>query len=271
MNSAKVFGLALSCVAVVPGVCVAQFAAATGEVRGTISARYQLIGGVPHLDESSVTIPLSSMLPSVPVTLSASTPEANGQTFLSVLIEPSRLQLVGQSSANAWCDAPLETCGSRAENSVELAFELPHGGAYLIEVGDALVQNTKSASVVIRDENGFEVRRIEDDFIANVGGVLAPGAYTIEAGSVADGEGEIPPHIGGYAAWSLALRITPATPPCPGDADGDSVVTFSDVTTVLARFGSAGAISAPGDADGNGIVEFADITAALAHFGAGCG
>lgn len=54
---------------------------------------------------------------------------------------------------------------------------------------------------------------------------------------------------------------------CPGDADGNLVVNFSDVTTVLANFGSAGPL---GDANESGTVDFSDVTTVLANFGATC-
>lgn len=247
----------------------AQFGASSGQVVVSMDARYE-VGSVPSVDDYSLTLPIPSSLPGTPMNFTVSTPEANASALIGVTIEPSRVQIFGQSSANAWCDAPLESCGSRSENGVTLSFALPHGGDYHIEVSDALVQTSLSARVVIRDGAGNEVLRIEDEFVANIGGALAPGAYTIEAGSIAVGEGEIPPHLGGYAAWSLVFAIAPAAPPCPGDADADEHVTFGDVTSVLANFGAVGAISAPGDADGTGVVNFSDITSVLASFGSAC-
>jgi hypothetical protein len=56
-------------------------------------------------------------------------------------------------------------------------------------------------------------------------------------------------------------------PPCLGDANGDNLVNFSDVTAVLANFGGSGP---NGDANGDNFVNFADVTAVLANFGADC-
>ncbi len=50
-----------------------------------------------------------------------------------------------------------------------------------------------------------------------------------------------------------------------GDANGDNVVDFNDILTVLANFGSE---EFNGDADYNGLVEFNDILTVLANFGA---
>jgi hypothetical protein len=65
----------------------------------------------------------------------------------------------------------------------------------------------------------------------------------------------------------LAARLTITIDILPvGDANGDGSVTFGDITTVLANFGTSGE-GIPGDADCNGTVAFADVTAVLANFG----
>lgn len=68
-----------------------------------------------------------------------------------------------------------------------------------------------------------------------------------------------------------SLSFVPAL--CPGDANGDRVVNFADITSVLANFGNAypaGTVNGPGDANHDGVVNFADITAVLAGFGRVC-
>ena len=52
--------------------------------------------------------------------------------------------------------------------------------------------------------------------------------------------------------------------PCPADcANGDGVVDFDDLLSVLAGFGGSGAC----DIDGNGVVDFNDLVTLLASFG----
>jgi hypothetical protein len=59
--------------------------------------------------------------------------------------------------------------------------------------------------------------------------------------------------------------------PCPGDADGNGMVNFADITNVLANFNNVyPSGDGPGDANHNGVVNFADVTAVLANFGAPC-
>ncbi|TVQ59384.1 MAG: hypothetical protein EA379_11070 [Phycisphaerales bacterium] len=54
-----------------------------------------------------------------------------------------------------------------------------------------------------------------------------------------------------------------------GDANGDGVVDFGDLSLVLANFGQSGA-NLPGDVTGNGVVDFGDLSLVLSLFGQGC-
>jgi glucose/arabinose dehydrogenase len=70
----------------------------------------------------------------------------------------------------------------------------------------------------------------------------------------------------GLATTVSSSMFTPP-PRCPGDANFDNVVSFLDVTTVLANFGGIGPY---GDADDSGEVEFTDLTIVLSRFGDSC-
>lgn len=59
----------------------------------------------------------------------------------------------------------------------------------------------------------------------------------------------------------------PPPPHCSGDADGNLLVDFDDVTSVLANWGGPGP---EGDADASGAVNFDDVTSVLASWGADC-
>jgi hypothetical protein len=71
----------------------------------------------------------------------------------------------------------------------------------------------------------------------------------------------------------FTVSFVTAPPNCPGDANGNGTVSFSDITSVLANYGAAygGTIGGPGDADRSGVVEFADITSVLANYNIVCG
>lgn len=58
-------------------------------------------------------------------------------------------------------------------------------------------------------------------------------------------------------------------PPCPGDTNGDGVVNFTDLNTVLGFFGQSGP-SLPGDVNHDGVVNFVDLNIVLSNFGVTC-
>ncbi|MGP1308718.1 MAG: hypothetical protein ACTS27_00785 [Phycisphaerales bacterium] len=57
--------------------------------------------------------------------------------------------------------------------------------------------------------------------------------------------------------------------PCEGDTNGDNIVNFVDLNTVLASFGQSGE-AIPGDVNGDGLVNFTDLNTVLANFGLTC-
>lgn len=73
--------------------------------------------------------------------------------------------------------------------------------------------------------------------------------------------------IDDFAITSLACV---APPFCQGDANGDLIVNFQDITAVLSNWGEAPGFGGPGDANNDGAVDFQDITAVLSNWGAVC-
>lgn len=68
-------------------------------------------------------------------------------------------------------------------------------------------------------------------------------------------------------------RLDEPTPPCgtcPGDANGDGVVTTADITFVVSNLGASGAAGVPGDANCDGLVSTADITLVVSNLGLVC-
>jgi hypothetical protein len=55
---------------------------------------------------------------------------------------------------------------------------------------------------------------------------------------------------------------------CPGDLDGDLVVTVSDILNVLSEFGCASKCTA--DLNGDGAVNVTDVHLVLSAFGTSC-
>lgn len=73
-------------------------------------------------------------------------------------------------------------------------------------------------------------------------------------------------------AADRALIVAPPTL-LNGDANGDCLVNFSDVTAILTSWGTVyapGNSAGLGDANHDGTVSFVDITATLTHWGAAC-
>ena len=71
---------------------------------------------------------------------------------------------------------------------------------------------------------------------------------------------------GGF--WSNANAPGPSL---PGDLDADCDVDLSDLTVLLAHFGTpTGALLGDGDSDADGDVDLSDLTLLLADFGATC-
>jgi hypothetical protein len=76
---------------------------------------------------------------------------------------------------------------------------------------------------------------------------------------------------GGLPGAFISAAGVCATPECPGDLDGDQQVALSDLTQLLAHYGTAsGATLADGDLDGDGDVDLSDLTALLASYGTTC-
>lgn len=105
------------------------------------------------------------------------------------------------------------------------------------------------------------------------GGSLAAipeGITTDLAGNprVLDGD-SIPGALPDLGAYEF---VAPPPPFCNGDADNSGFVSFVDISTVLANFGTNyNGVWGPGDADNSGMVSFVDISTVLANFGSDCG
>lgn len=72
-------------------------------------------------------------------------------------------------------------------------------------------------------------------------------------------------HVGFFEGPQMA-----PPPNCAGDADGNSVVNFADITSVLTNFNATYTGTGPGDSNHDGVVNFADITSTLSTFNMPC-
>ncbi len=111
-----------------------------------------------------------------------------------------------------------------------------------------------------------------DNVLGTADDLARPGAASpvVNAGDSA--------HLPGYATTDLAggARITGGAvdlgayeTPCPGDANADALVNFTDLNLILSEFNTTGHGRA-GDVDGDGDVDFADLNLVLSVFNSAC-
>lgn len=92
---------------------------------------------------------------------------------------------------------------------------------------------------------------------------LSPGVYNASA-LVSVSDEDLPGALSG--SLTLDFQVT-VVAPCFGDANGDDLVDFNDITSVLANWlavYSPG--TGPGDANADGVVDFTDVSTVLGNF-----
>jgi len=105
----------------------------------------------------------------------------------------------------------------------------------------------------------------------NASAAVAPGLDMPDDGWIY-ADVDMTPIGGGTSVNAIVGFRTPqAPPPCPGDVNGDGSVGLSDLSILLANFGtSSGAGPEDGDIDGDGDVDLSDLSVLLANFGTIC-
>lgn len=101
-----------------------------------------------------------------------------------------------------------------------------------------------------------------------------------DADQTVNGEVRVPSFAAGFSVFDLdgdglinsLDRVKLLPPPMIGDANGDCVVNFADLTMILTNWGTVvpGGSPPAGDANADGVVNFSDITAVLTAWGAVC-
>lgn len=77
------------------------------------------------------------------------------------------------------------------------------------------------------------------------------------------------PANGGNEIQLYGLQMSYSAQGCPGDANGDNVVNFTDLNLVLTNFGQSGPFVS-GDLNRDGVVNFLDLNVVLSYFGTVC-
>lgn len=91
--------------------------------------------------------------------------------------------------------------------------------------------------------------------------VAPPGATRLFVGSMDEGG-----WLDNVGAYEVTVSAT-----CRGDLNGDHLVNLTDLSILLANFGSHNVTYAQGDGTGDGFVGLDDLSILLARFGANCG
>ncbi|MGP1309592.1 MAG: S8 family serine peptidase [Phycisphaerales bacterium] len=76
-------------------------------------------------------------------------------------------------------------------------------------------------------------------------------------------------NIGPLPDIAAAIAALPVTMPCEGDTNGDNIINFADLSTVLTDFGRSGR-NLLGDIDHDDDVDFADFNLVLTNYGVDC-
>ncbi len=131
------------------------------------------------------------------------------------------------------------------------------------------LKNLTNASMVTVSGTGVTVSGTP---VPNAEGTEVTGlSFDIAANAAPTARNVTVTNADGNATLNLAFAVTEVAAPCPGDTNGDLIVNFADLNTVLAQFGQSGAPgSLSGDVNDDGQVNFADLNIVLANFGVVC-
>lgn len=101
-----------------------------------------------------------------------------------------------------------------------------------------------------------------------------PGGYTYRVRPVVLGPAallcDLSLPVNPSVADDAGLYSFTITAGCPGDADANGVVNFTDISTVLSNWSTSPACLSTNDVNHDGVVNFSDITTVLSAFGSSC-
>lgn len=106
--------------------------------------------------------------------------------------------------------------------------------------------------------------------VPNTEGTSVTGlSLQVDGGAATGGRNITVTNADGTATLTLAFVVMPGFTPCPGDTNGDRIVNFADLNTILSQFGQTG-VGLTGDVNDDGVVNFADLNIVLSNFGVVC-
>ncbi len=227
----------------------------------------------PNRNEPNVTASWGGVIGAVAF-VPGNTTGASCLVQQELTFEPYYIRSYGSSFADVVAD-PVSSAEARGDSRVTVTFLLdaPHRvewGGYVLAHNEARAQvyfdtiPPSPTGIFVYDATNNEINFGQPSV------VLPAGAYRFVAilSSAAQVSG------GGAAApaeWEVRLIFSHVPTPCPGDANGDSMVNFTDITAILANFGHIDATGlGVGDSNHDGVVNFADVTETLVRFNQPC-
>jgi hypothetical protein len=211
--------------------------------------------GLPALDIASTPVALGTAVTMI----------GNGRTIGSALSDGTGYQVDVSAFTIRWGtnDVSLtnqfETVGFGANRSFHTRFD---------NMGPAA-----NESQVARGDSGGGVFRRPNDLWELTGIIFAnstnsnqpnTGPPNFEPTTVVFGNESVIADLSFYRNQIVSLVGTRV----PGDLNGNSIVDFTDLNTLLSHYSSPGSLG-DGDFDGSGFVDFADLNVILANYGTG--
>ncbi|TVQ64063.1 MAG: hypothetical protein EA379_02785 [Phycisphaerales bacterium] len=127
------------------------------------------------------------------------------------------------------------------------------------------------ASVLVCEFSGSRVVAYEldanGDPIVDTRRVFITGLTGAEGGHIDAATGDF--LFSTFGGGNRVIAVRGFSAPCPGDTNGDNVVDFGDLSTVLSTFGQTGE-GLDGDVNNDCVVDFGDLSVVLSNFGVNC-
>lgn len=199
-------------------------------------------------------------------TFETATAKANRQ-YVSNGVYPVSLRITDSNGVTATDTINVTVFGATTSLASVNPANGNQGTSQPVTLSGVNLKNLTNASMVTVSGTGVTVSGTP---IPNAEGTQVTGlSFVITANAPPTARNVTVSNTDGNATLNMAFAVTEANPPCPGDTNGDLIINFADLNTVLAQFGQT-APGLAGDVNDDGTVNFADLNIVLANFGVVC-